>query len=131
MRRTKALQKKRANWLWRSTDGNIWSVYTMKSDHMLNVMKMLYNEIAEVEGLRIVNKTIDGLKASSMTPQQKVETLLMLLDELLSRTDLPRRMEDDLKRIQIEIDRIVRPEGPTGIESQNAIEYFRQLRKEA
>jgi hypothetical protein len=136
MKRTKALEAKRRGWRWRSMDGEFWTIDTMESDHMLNVTKMLYNELAERQGLRIVNRTINGLTSGLRTNRERLETVLMLLDELQHRTDLPRKMEDDLKRIEIEIGSLAksmnRSKSPqVDFQHEDAMEFFRQLRKRA
>jgi hypothetical protein len=66
---------------WRSLDGTVWTIDTIKSDHALNVMKMLWNECADVVGLKEVARTPDGLRSALSMPR-KVRVLLTLFHEL-------------------------------------------------
>lgn len=103
MERTERLKELRRKFIWRSYDGRVWTIHSMTSEHMLNVMKMLFNELAEALGLDTVSKTPDGLRSSIMNHKRKVEIVVMLLDELEQREDLPKYMRHDYTRIRAEV----------------------------
>ena len=101
VRRSELLHLLRDTFRWTSMDGRTWHIDTMESDHMLNVAKMLYNEVAERLNLPAVHKTPNGLRSSVARDERKVQIILMLWDELKTRNDLvgkDQRIFNDLER---------------------------------
>lgn len=101
-KRSPALENFKRSFKWRSIDGHIWTIKTMKSDHMLNLLKMLYNEIAPKYGTRQIAKTVDGL-TSTCNNKKRIETILVTWDELRLRTDLNAHQRGILDAITDEI----------------------------
>jgi hypothetical protein len=91
---------------WRSMDGRVLYLREMKTSHIFNSMKMVFNHIAEEYGGRPVwyVHPYAGVKDEvRRRPREQARLVALFCYEIEARGDLPERYEDPYNEIMSQI----------------------------
>ncbi len=79
---------------WKTMDGQILRIGDMKTSHVFNSMKMIFNHLAEANGgypVWFEKKYSDYRRMASEDTMRLAATVIFFLNEIQKRGDLPER----------------------------------------
>lgn len=82
----------RERFRWKTREGHVLSLEQMSTRHIFNAMKMLYNHLAHQHNGRTVwyqHTYCDKLLEARRSPRGMASTVVLFIDEIEQRGDLP------------------------------------------
>jgi len=100
----KSVQDKRKGFYWRTMQNQVIHISQMRTSHLFNSTKMIYNHMAELIGFPtfwFTKKYEDHTIKWIEQPEKQLHTLKGLVEELETRTDWDESQKDIYQKIRL------------------------------